>query len=291
MKLRNIQSFIMEPIVKPFLKWAGAKTPLIRTLRELFPDGEFRFIEPFVGSGVVFLNTRYRSSLLSDTNRDIISLYSVLKDQREKFIAVCKDLFAPENKAEERYYELRTEFNACAYGQRRAALFLYLNRHCFNGLCRYNQQGKFNTPFGKYSSVYFPAEEMLVFADKLATAQLEKADFRKPLGEAGEGDVVYCDPPYVPLSKSANFTNYAAGGFSQKDQKELYQLAIDASDRGAVVLLSNHDTDFTRDLYQRATRVVERKVSRTISCDGQNRTKAKELIAVFGKIRHSQLLL
>jgi DNA adenine methylase len=104
----------MEPIVKPFLKWAGAKTPLIRTLRELFPDGDFRFIEPFVGSGVVFLNTRYQSSLLSDPNRDIISLYSVLKDQREKFIAICKNLFAPENKAEERYYELRTEFNACA---------------------------------------------------------------------------------------------------------------------------------------------------------------------------------
>lgn len=273
----------MEPIVKPFLKWAGAKTPLIRTLRGLFPDGDYRFIEPFVGSGVVFLNTRYRTSLLSDSNRDIISLYGVLKVRRERFIEICRGLFIPENRTAERFYKLREEFNQSEYGERRAALFLYLNRHCFNGLCRYNNQGKFNTPFGKYDSVYFPAAEMLTFAEKLKSAVLKHADFRIPLKAAGEGDVVYCDPPYSPLSRSANFTNYAAGGFSEADQKDLYRLAIEASRKGAVVLLSNHDNEFTRQLYQHTTELLERRVSRTISCDGQNRTKAKELIAVFGK--------
>ncbi len=291
MKLTRITSYVMEVTVRPFLKWAGAKTQLVKTLRRLLPPGDGRFIEPFVGSGVVFMNTQFRSSLLSDSNQDIISLYTVLKTKRQEFIDSCKRLFTSDNNSEEKYYELRDEFNGCKDRERRASLFVYLNRHCFNGLCRYNKKGEFNTPIGKYSSVYFPADEMLAFAEKLKTADLRRLDFRDALSRAGDADVVYCDPPYVPLTATASFTNYAAGGFGEKDHRDLYALAIDASSRGALVVVSNHDTPFTRNLYQGTTRLESMMVSRTISCDGQNRNKAKELIAVFGNPRHSELLL
>src|SRR5436190_4131139 len=184
MKLRNIASYLIDSPARPFLKWAGAKTQLVKKLRPLFPEGDYRFIEPFVGSGVVFLNTRYASSLLADSNQDIISLYSVLKKKPREFIQRCRALFVPENNAEEQYYRFRDEFNVCRDPERRAALFLYLNRHCFNGLCRYNQKGKFNTPFGKYERVYFPEEEMKAFARKLQSAALRKDDFRKVLKDA-----------------------------------------------------------------------------------------------------------
>jgi DNA adenine methylase len=290
MKLGTIRSNLMAATAKPFLKWAGAKTQLIKTLRRFLPaDQERRFIEPFVGSGVVFLNTHYRSSLLSDSNHDLVTLYSILKSKRSEFINRCQRLFTAENNSEEKYYELREEFNASPSGARRASLFVYLNRHCFNGLCRYNKKGAFNTPFGTYGRVYFPAEEMAAFAEKLQHAGLQELDFREALASAREGDVVYCDPPYVPLTPTASFTNYAAGGFSEKDQKDLHRLAVEASGRGAVVVLSNHDTAFTQKLYCDAAHIETLMVSRTISCDGQNRNKAKELIAVFGEVACSEL--
>ena len=292
MKPRNITAYLMEATAKPFLKWAGAKRQLVRTLLDLLPVTGRRYIEPFVGSGVVFLNAPYQTSLLSDSNKDIISLYSVLKAKRQKFIGDCKALFTTRNNCAEKYYEMRDEFNKSKAGERRAALFVYLNRHCFNGLCRYNKKGGFNTPFGRYDPVpYFPAREMLAFAEKLRTAKLQAMDFREALPQAGQGDVVYCDPPYEPLTATANFTSYAAGGFSQQDQRDLHELALEASERGAFVVISNHDTDFTQSLYKGAARLEPVLVSRTISCDGQNRNKAKELIAVFGDLRNSELLL
>jgi DNA adenine methylase len=292
MKLRNSAAHLMEPIKKPFLKWAGAKTQLVRKLRQHFPSGEYRFIEPFVGSGAVFLNSPYSKSLLSDSNQDIITLFSVLQKRSTPFIARCGELFAAENNAEAVYYDLREEFNSCHDEERRAALFVYLNRHCFNGLCRYNQKGKFNVPFGRYTRVYFPAAEMQQFASRLETAELRMTDFRSVLKKTKKGDVVYCDPPYVPLTKTANFTSYASGGFSQKDQEDLTALAVAAAERGAVVVVSNHDTPYTRSMYQQGhAQLFHELVSRTISCDGSNRTKAKEIIAVFGNPRPHELSL
>jgi DNA adenine methylase len=122
---------------------------------------------------------------------------------------------------------------------------------------------------------------MLSFAKKVSGAELRAADFRAMLRDASNGDVVYCDPPYVPLSPTADFTDYASGGFGTQDQTDLAELAFQGVGRGAVVVVSNHDTPVTRELYARAVQLVPLMVSRTISCDGANRTKARELIAVF----------
>lgn len=271
-----------EDVVRiPFLKWAGRKTRVLPVLKPLLPKEGRRLIEPFVGSGAVFLNTDYPRAVLADSNADLIHLFEVLRDSGEQFIRECGQLFGPDGNQEEKFYKLREEFNKCCNKARRAAIFIYLNRHCFNGLCRYNAKGNFNTPFGRYEKPYFPAAEMRAFSAKLGGAQLHVQDFRTTLAMAGRGDVVYCDPPYLPLSATANFTAYAAGGFGPEAQRDLATACEAAAGRGATVMISNHDTEFGRQIYAGADRIVSLMVARMISCDGANRNKAKELIAVY----------
>ncbi|CCW34449.1 DNA adenine methylase Dam [Chthonomonas calidirosea] len=266
--------------MRPFLKWAGGKYRLVEQIKRRLPVGT-RLIEPFVGSGAVFLNTDYKRYLLSDINSDLVCLYRTLQRHGEAFIAYCKELFVPENNNAERYYELRAEFNASKDPWRRSALFVYLNRHGYNGLCRYNAIGEFNVPFGKYARPYFPENEMQYFAHKAQYAEFRYEDFRTVMRSAQTGDVIYCDPPYVPLSSTANFTDYAAGGFGVKDQEELARLADQLGQAGIPVLISNHATPFTEVVYAGAIQEFL-SVPRFISCDGNNRGKAKEVLALFG---------
>lgn len=265
----------------PFLKWAGRKTRILPVLKPLLPPDGRRLIEPFVGSGAVFLNTDYPRAVLADSNSDLIHLFELLRDNGEQFIQQCQRLFSPESNQEDKFYDLREEFNQCRDKSRRSAIFIYLNRHCFNGLCRYNASGNFNTPFGRYDKPYFPEAEMRAFSAKLADTDLYVQDFRQTMAGAKRGDVVYCDPPYLPLSATANFTAYAAGGFGMEAQQELATACEAAASRGATVVISNHDTDLGRKIYGGADRIVSLMVARMISCDGANRNKAKELIAVY----------
>ncbi|MDA8192402.1 MAG: Dam family site-specific DNA-(adenine-N6)-methyltransferase [Thermaerobacter sp.] len=266
--------------MRPFLKWAGGKYRLVPRIRALLPPGR-RLIEPFAGSGAVWLNTDYPQALLADVNSDLILLYRTLQQQGQEFIAYCRGYFTPEHNTADSYYALRRRFNETSDLRDKAALFLYLNRHGFNGLCRYNAAGGFNVPFGRYSRPYFPEEELRYFAVKARSVEFLRADFRVVLAAASRGDVVYCDPPYVPLSRTANFTDYAAGGFGDRDQEDLAALAQTLGAQGIPVLISNHATAFTERVYK--TACVERVgVQRSISCDGENRKVAPELLALFG---------
>lgn len=230
--------------MKPFLKWAGNKLVIVERIRKLLPEGG-RLVEPFVGSAAVFLNTDYPHALLADSNPDLIDLYQLLQKEGEVFIRLCARLFTPENNSAEAYYALREEFNRTRNKRRKAALFLYLNRHGYNGLCRYNASGEFNVPQGRYKKPYFPADEMRVFHAKAQNARFMVADFREVMRQANPGDVVYCDPPYMPLSPTANFTSYNARGFGEEEQQMLARLAEELSARGVPVVISNHDTTFT----------------------------------------------
>jgi len=265
--------------VKPFLKWPGGKYRILEQIKRKLPAGQ-RLIEPFVGSGAVFLNTEYPQYILSDINEDLINLYTVLQREGEAFIQYCAGLFIPENNQESQYYRLREEFNNTTDAFRKAALFVYLNKHGYNGLCRYNASGGFNVPFGRYAKPYFPEKEMRYFYLKSQNAVIEHRDFRETMRLAQPGDVVYCDPPYVPLSATANFTAYSAGGFGEKEQMELADLARTLAHRGVTVVISNHRTEFIIAAYEEA--VIETfEVRRFISCDGANRNKVGELLAVF----------
>jgi DNA adenine methylase len=264
---------------RPFLKWAGNKYQILEHILALLPPGS-RLIEPFAGAGAVFLNAGYESYLLADSNEDLISLYLTLQREGASFIDYCRSFFTAETNAEKRYYELREVFNTTPDPRLKAALFLYLNRHAYNGLCRYNSKGSFNTPFGQYARPYFPEQEMRRFAARAGRATFAVADFRDTMRAAQRGDVLYCDPPYVPLSATSNFTSYSSGGFGRKDQVALAELAKELAARGVPVLISNHATKFTLNAYQSA-RIEQFDVQRFISCDGGNRGTAREVLAFF----------
>lgn len=265
--------------IRPFLKWAGNKFRILDKVKKRLPEGR-RLVEPFTGSGAVFLNTDYDSYLLCDSNRDLIELYSLVKDEGKEFIAYARGLFSESNNTADRFYDLRDEFNHCEEKARRAALFVYLNRHGYNGLCRYNARGGFNVPFGRYKRPYFPADEMLVFHHKAQRAEFLHRDFESTFKRSRRGDVIYCDPPYVPLSTSANFTSYSAGGFTLEQQSRLAVLSEKAAAKGIPVLISNHNTAYAREIYLNA-RLHRFFVQRYISCNGHKRSKAGELLAYY----------
>jgi DNA adenine methylase len=266
---------------RPFLKWAGSKYNCIETILSALPTAN-RLIEPFTGSGAIFINSTYNAYLLAEQNMDLILLYQCLQREGLSFIDYCKTLFSEETNNRETYYRFRAEFNACADTRRRAALFLYLNRHGYNGLCRYNSQGIFNVPFGSYTKPYFPDHAMLHFYEKSRNVLFVHNDFRKTFLLAKPGDLIYCDPPYVPLSKSANFSAYTNKGFNENDQIELANLARAYASQGITVVISNHDTDFTR-LHYKGSKIISFPVMRVISCNSMNRVPVQELVAIFSK--------
>ncbi len=268
------------PKNKPFLKWAGNKYRLIDKIQKLLPSGK-RLIEPFAGSTAVFLNTNYNQYLLADNNADLINLYNLLKENSTDFIKYCRQYFNDKNNTEAAYYDFRQQFNHTRSIKKKSALFLYLNRHGYNGLCRYNLKGGYNVPFGRYKKPYFPANEMLAFANKAQTVTFVHQDFESIMQQAKKGDVIYCDPPYAPISSSANFTQYSAGGFNLEQQQRLATIACQKASQGIPVLISNHNTPFTLEAYKRAKTITPFKVQRYISCNGNKRNSAGELLALF----------
>ena len=268
---------------KPFLKWAGGKTKLVPFIQFNLPaEPRKRLIEPFAGSAALSLSLEFDAYLLNDTNPDLIGLYRILKQEKQHFIDFSRQFFTPENNQESRFYALREQFNQSVDLAERSALFIYLNRHAFNGLCRYNSKGWFNVPFGRYKSPYFPEVEMQGFIQKSDRIDILCGDFQTALALATDDDLVYCDPPYVPLSETASFTAYTKGGFNMEDQSRLAQAAKETAEQSQGVLISNHDTAFTREIYKDA-RLALIDVQRNIAAKGSSRQKVGELLAVYGE--------
>lgn len=265
--------------IKPFLKWAGNKYRCLDHILGSLPQAN-RLIEPFTGSAAIFMNTSYPSYLLAEGNRDLIYLYTQIKQEGAPFIDYCQQLFHEKNNCDQSYYSLRQSFNQSSDPRQRAAIFLYLNRHGYNGLCRYNLRGGYNVPFGRYKKPYFPLAELYHFYHKSQQALFLHEDFQHTFSLAKPGDVIYCDPPYAPLEQSSNFSSYLHTKFGEKEQLILAELARDAAHRGISVVISNHDTSFTRHHY-RGSEISSFPVKRSISCQAQNRHHVQELIAVF----------
>jgi DNA adenine methylase len=265
---------------RAFLKWAGGKYSLVEEITKRLPDAE-TLVEPFMGAGSVFLNSNFKHYVLNDINADLINLYEELKTSPDEFILDARKLFVELNNDADAYYAYRKQFNECQDIYERAILFLYMNRHGYNGLCRYNLKGIFNVPFGQYKKPYFPEAELYFFAEKSQKATFTCQGYAEVFANLPKDSVVYCDPPYVPLSKTASFTSYAKGGFNFDDQAQLANLAErSAFDKGIPVLISNHDTIITRKIYEQAT-LDTIQVRRTISAKGGSRNKVDEIMALY----------
>lgn len=259
------------------LKWAGNKSRVMPELLAHLPAGS-RLVEPFAGSCAVMMNTDYREYLIADINHDLINLYQQIKEHSSPFIMAAFSLFT-QNRTEESYYQIRDKFNNSASMPmlERAAHFLYLNRHGYRGVCRYNRRGEFNIPYGNYAEPYFPLTEIETFAEKARGATFICADYRKTLDMVKPGDVVYCDPPY-----HGTFTDYHTGGFTEDDQHSLACYLLGVSENNPVVL-SNSDTMFTRSIF-RAFDITRISVARSVGVAAGKGKRAAEIIAV----RHPQ---
>ena len=265
---------------RAFLKWAGGKYSLVDQINTHLPQGK-KLIEPFVGAGSVFLNSDFQQYVLNDINPDLINLYNLLKAQPDALINDLKRYFSAEHNSENIYYGLREEFNQTDDKYYRALLFVYLNRHGYNGLCRYSLKGRFNVPFGRYKRPYFPEREMFAFAEKSQKARFTCLPFEKVFQHARKGSVIYCDPPYAPISKTALFTSYAAKQFGLSCQHKLAVLAQRAAFKRRIpVLISNHDLPLTRQMYHGA-QITSLNVKRSISQKGSARKPVSELLALF----------
>jgi DNA adenine methylase len=268
--MRRVSS---EP-ARPLLKWAGGKRQLLPVLSSHYPSRFDRYVEPFFGSGAVFFDLYARGLLdgrqarLADVNPDLVGCYRTVRDKPDAVITALARLQTKHRaRGDAFYYEVRDErFNparvrlqqqpaaiaADGYTPELAAMLIFLNRTGFNGLFRLNRDGAFNVPVGRYTAptICDPAHVRTVAAAfSSRQVSMECAPFDEVLADAGRGDFVYCDPPYAPLSRTASFAHYTAGGFNAFDQRRLQRAIIDACRRGAQVLVSNSSATDIVDLY------------------------------------------
>jgi DNA adenine methylase len=269
---------------KPFLKWAGGKWSLAPQIRELLPaDLHLRtYREPFLGSGAMYFylarNAPPRRSFLSDALGDLIAAYHVVSTRTDELVQRLEEL--KREHSTEAFYAVRERYNAerRAPDIERAAWLIYLNKTCFNGLYRTNSRGEFNVPVGRYAApAIADAPRLYAARDALKGAIIRHLPFDHLEDEAEAGDVIYFDPPYVPLSPSANFSAYADGGFDDADQERLRDLFVRLDARGCVLALSNSDTPRVRELYQ-GFEVQKIFVARSISAKGAGRAPAAEVL-------------
>jgi DNA adenine methylase len=229
----------------------------------------------------VALNVPHNRIIIADVNPGLMALWRTLQSDGHNFIQNCQSFFTDEHNTADSFYTFRKTFNQTDDQYLKGMIFLYLNRHCFNGLCRFNSKGEFNVPFGKYKKPGFPMVELLHALEVAQRMTIREIDFLNTMNMATEGDVVYCDPPYLPLSDTSNFVGYSKGGFSYDDQMRLKDCAERLRDRGVTVIISNNDTPVARQLYKKADEIHEVQVAKKISCKSDGRKKLGEIIAVY----------
>lgn len=231
----------------PFLKWVGGKTSLLPELLKHVPARLRRYHEPFVGGGALFFAVSPRRALLGDSNPELVHCYRQVRDD----VYGVLDALARHVYERAHFESVRALDPLRLSPPARAARFIYLNKTCFNGLWRVNRAGRFNVPFGRYKNPRFADPSTLVTASQaLRGVEIEQRPFDDALGKALPGDFVYLDPPYDPVSPTASFASYTAGGFSWEDQQRLARACIVLNRRGVRFLLSNSATDRVRELYR-----------------------------------------
>ena len=274
---RNEASLVAEtPRPRPFLKWAGGKGQLLAQLRPLLPAPESfrRYFEPFAGGAALFFALKPKRAVLADVNAELIDCYTAARDEVDAVI----EALGQYRYGADHYYRAREIDPQTLPPAERAARTIYLNRTGYNGLYRVNRAGKFNVPMGRYTNpLLCDATNLKACSKALKNVDLRVADFEAVAARAREGDFVYFDPPYVPVSDTADFTSYVPGGFGSEQQRRLAGVFASLAERGVHAMLSNSDTPAVRQLY-RGLRIHRVLASRHINSRGSLRGKVGEVV-------------
>jgi DNA adenine methylase len=271
-------------VIQPLLKWAGGKRQLLSRLEARLPDRWGTYFEPFVGGGALLARLasekRLSEAVIGDLNPELVNFYSVVKNKPQELLdAVCDEKFRNDEKS---FNHLKEEFNSLIGTRKnaveRAALLVYLNKHSFNGLWRVNRKGKYNVPFGRHTKLTLPSQEAIMkFSSMLQEVTIHRSDFSRVVRGAKKGDLVYFDPPYHPISRTAYFTDYTMNGFGFDEQERLARTFKRLSCKGVFVMLSNSKVPEIEELYKNfSIQTVEAK--RFINCNGERRSGALEII-------------
>jgi DNA adenine methylase len=279
---------LVTPVARPFIKWAGGKGQLLPELTRRLPRRFRRYHEPFTGGAALFFNLASAGrladgALLSDYNGELILCYQIIRDDVATLIDALWEHHR--HRLDPHYFlEVRSWDRQPGFAERpaveRAARMIFLNRTCYNGLYRMNRKGQFNAPFGYYKNpLICDPENLWAVSRALEDVELAVGDFGDVLGRAEPGDLVYFDPPYVPVSATASFTHYTGQTFGPEQQRRLAETFFALAERGVHVMLSNSATPLARELYVgRAAAHDVVLASRKINCDGLKRGHVEELI-------------
>lgn len=269
---------------QPLVKWAGGKRQLQERILATFPSFTGTYFEPFLGGAAIFFALNPKKAVLSDVNEGLVNLYKCVKSDYLQVLKECKKLETKYNKLDlegqsELFYKMRESYNSSDRpGISTAAIFLLLNKAGFNGIYRENASGGFNVPFGKRSTLVLATEANLALAAKsLKKAKISVQGFESVENAAQPGDLVYFDPPYVPLSITSAFTSYSKGGFGEAHQVDLSRVFRALSDKGVHVALSNSKTPLIEKLYK-GFNLHELSATRQISAKTSGRSSVTELL-------------
>jgi DNA adenine methylase len=272
----------------PLLKWVGGKTQLLEPLLREFPAEFGKYYEPFIGGGAVFFQLGRPDSVISDVNTRLINFYkqvALLPDAVHDEVSKLRAAFLETERSDEStFYSLRERLNSLEPNTPEAAAhFLVVNKTAFNGMYRENKKGAFNVPFNKFRALpsFLDLENLRLASELLSQTEMLASDYKAATSSVVAGDLVYFDPPYVPLSITSNFTSYSAEAFGEAQQLELLQTAKDLKSRGAYVVLSNSHTEWVAEHYGAAGfRVLSVDAKRSIAASSASRASVREAIIV-----------
>jgi DNA adenine methylase len=272
-------------MAKPFLKWVGGKSQLLSQLRKHIPSKFNNYYEPFIGGGALFFELEPERAFLNDLNSHLINTYKNVRDNLDELITELKKIeteyfiLEPEER-KDKYYVKRREYNQLKEenSAKKAALLIFLNKTGFNGMYRENPKGEFNIPHGRNGITSLYNEEQLKEASKLLKrSTLETHPYDVVISNAVEGDFIYLDPPYWPMTKTSNFTSYVGQDFVIEEQYILKNIIDGLKEKGCKVMLSNSNNDDVKKLYKEYN-IYEVSANRFINCKPSGRGKITELV-------------
>ena len=279
--MSNAKKSSRKPLATPFVKWVGGKRQLLNDIEQHIPTKFSRYYEPFVGGGAVLFYLQPSKAVINDSNEELINLYTVIKESPEELI---EDLKKHKNESDY-FYEIRElDRDKASYQKlsnvKKASRIIYLNKTCYNGLFRVNSAGEFNSPFGRYKKPNIVNEITIRAVNKYLSnndIRILNGDYNESLKNIRKGAFVYFDPPYDPVSDSANFTGYTKGGFDREEQRRLKEVCDQLDKRGVKFLLSNSATEFIRHLYEDYdVNIIQ--ANRAINSKGHKRGKVDEVL-------------